>query len=285
MSVPNSDCRNRSGRIKRMSEDKYIKEFLAVFDKFSYRYSKWEVWNDFLYLSAASMANVVKTDEWEEREKRYLEIIQKYPEEYRSLFPELFGFIMLGLESNSQQDMLGTLYHRLHLEQQQKGQYFTPYHISHFMAEIQMVDQDLESEKEQNGKDFITVSDPACGAGAMLIAFANVAREHNLNYQRDVLFMAQDIDRTAALMCYIQLSLLGCPAIVIVGDSLAKPGFHPDNEVWYTPLFYLHHRRFENFFIGAEDSGKAEIVVKQEEVQRYVEEAGGQYMLPLEMAS
>lgn len=268
-----------------MSEDKYIKEFLAVFDRFSYRYSKWEVWNDFLYLSAASMANVVKTDEWEEREKRYLEIIHKYPEEYHSLFPELLGFIMLGLESNPQQDMLGTLYHRLHLEQQQKGQYFTPYHISHFMAEIQMVNQDLESEKEQNGKNFITVSDPACGAGAMLIAFANVAREHNLNYQRDVLFMAQDIDRTAALMCYIQLSLLGCPAIVIVGDSLAKPGFHPDNEVWYTPLFYLQHRRFESFFTGTEDSGKAEIVVKQEEVQRYVEEAGGQYMLPLEMAS
>lgn len=60
----------------------------------------------------------------------------------------------------------------------------------------------------------------------MLIAFANVAREHKLNYQRDVLFVAQDIDQTAALMCYIQLSLLGCPAVVIVGDSLAKPGFH-----------------------------------------------------------
>ncbi len=56
---------------------------------------------------------------------------------------------MLGLESNPEQDLLGTLYHRLHLEQEQKGQFFTPYHISHFMAEVQMVDQDLESKKEQ----------------------------------------------------------------------------------------------------------------------------------------
>ena len=115
-----------------MKEEKnYSKEFLAVFDKFSYCYPKWQIWNDFLYLSAVSMANVIKTDAWEEREKRYLEIIHKYPEEYRSLFPEMFGLIMLGLESNPEQDLLGTLYHRLHLEQEQKGQFFTPYHISH----------------------------------------------------------------------------------------------------------------------------------------------------------
>ncbi len=39
-----------------------------------------------------------------------------------------------------------------------------------------MVDQDLESKKEQKEKDYITVSDPACGAGAMLIAFANCGK-------------------------------------------------------------------------------------------------------------
>lgn len=31
-----------------MKEEKnYSKEFLAVFDKFSYRYPKWQIWNDF----------------------------------------------------------------------------------------------------------------------------------------------------------------------------------------------------------------------------------------------
>ncbi len=53
-----------------MKEEKnYSKEFLAVFDKFSYRYPKWQIWNDFLYLSAVSMANVIKTDAWEERKR------------------------------------------------------------------------------------------------------------------------------------------------------------------------------------------------------------------------
>ena len=52
------------------------------------------------------------------------------------------------------------------------------------------------------------MNDSACGAGAMLIAFANAAKQYGINYQKQVLFVAQDIDHTAAMMCYIQLSLL-----------------------------------------------------------------------------
>ena len=63
-----------------------------------------------------------------------------------------------------------------------------------------------------------TATDPACGAGAMLIAFANAAKRHGINYQKHVLFVSQDIDRTAAMMCYIQMSLLGCPAVVVIGE-------------------------------------------------------------------
>ena len=76
-----------------------------------------------------------------------------------------------------------------------------------------------------------TASDPACGAGAMLIAFANAAKRHGINYQKHVLFVSQDIDRTAAMMCYIQMSLLGCPAVVVIGDSLTRPFPNSDNEI------------------------------------------------------
>lgn len=269
-----------------MTESRFIKEFLELFERFSYRYSKWEVWNDFLYLAAVALANTVPGSEREKREKGYLETIKKYPKEYQELFPELLGIITLALDDNPEQDFLGSLYHKLHLEQEQKGQFFTPYHISHFMAEIQMVDRDIG---EKAGKDYISVSDPACGAGAMLIAFANVARAHGINYQKHVLFVAQDIDRTAALMCYIQLSLLGCPAVVIVGDSLTKPGFHPDNQIWYTPFFYLNYWRFQSFFDepgNADDNRlRADVMVDKEEMQHYVEDVSGQLMLALDIAS
>ena len=66
---------------------------------------------------------------------------------------------------------------------------------------------------------------------------------------RQALYVAQDIDRTAALMCYLQLSLLGCAGYVIVGDTLTQPSVsptgspllitpQPGQEVWLMPALY-----------------------------------------------
>lgn len=63
------------------------------------------------------------------------------------------------------------------------------------------------------------------------------------------LYVAQDIDRTAALMCYIQLSLLGCAGYVVVADVFRDPlvglgksplliAPTPEQELWLTPAFY-----------------------------------------------
>lgn len=43
--------------------------------------------------------------------------------------------------------------------------------------------------------------------------------------------LAVDVDRTAALMAYIQLSLWNVPATVVVGNSLTLE----EREVWLTP--------------------------------------------------
>lgn len=224
-------------------------------EQFAFRYSRWQVWNDFLSLSAISMANVMPTPEREEREKKYLSIITGYREEEREIFPQMLNIVVEALSDNPEQDFLGSMYHYLNLQQEQKGQFFTPYHICEFMSEIQFAGDGKEGQIEEKG--YISVSDPACGSGAMLIAFANVARKHGINYQKQVLFVAQDIDRTAAMMCYIQMSLLGCPAIVVIGDSLAKPFPHPDNEVWCTLFYYLNQWRFTSGEAGEkqEESG------------------------------
>lgn len=74
-----------------MEKIDYEKEFLSIYNKFNQKYSKWEVWKDFLYLSAASMANTVKTAEWQQREERYLQTIGKYEKEYQEMMPNLFA--------------------------------------------------------------------------------------------------------------------------------------------------------------------------------------------------
>lgn len=218
-------------------------QFLALFWQLFPRYSAWQVWNDFLVLAATSLANTVKTESFEQREQEYRRTIERYSPEEQKIFPDLFACVVCALEENPEQDFLGEMYTRLQLSQHQKGQFFTPYHVCECMAEINCSDG-LQDVLAQRG--YISVSDPACGAGATLLAFANVLRKHGINYQKHVLFVAQDVDRTAALMCYIQLSLAGCPAYVIVGDSLAKPGLHPDNEVWYTLFYLLNAWRFRD---------------------------------------
>ena len=144
------------------------------------------------------------------------------------------------LAENPDQDFLGEVYMRLNLSQKDKGQYFTPYHVAKIMALIT-----FEDMKEKKISDrYMEVNDPACGSGSMLIAYAGVARSYGIDPETEILFVAQDLNCTAAFMCYIQLSLLGYPAYVIVGDVLANPGLQPDNQVWYTPAFYLQADRF-----------------------------------------
>ena len=275
-----------------MEKRDYKKEFCTLMDKFAFRYSRWQVWNDFLGLSAISLANVVPTAEKEEREKTYHAILSGYREEEKEIFPQMLNLVVLALSDNPEQDFLGSLYHYLNLQLEQKGQFFTPYHICEFMSELQFAGDEKAEKLEEKG--YISVNDPACGAGAMLIAFANVARKHGINYQKQVLFVAQDIDRTAAMMCYIQMSLLGCPAIVVIGDSLAKPFPHPDNEVWCTLFYYLNQWRFATGGAGKEqeDSGDMEAngiaavpLVHPPQNIRLVEGADGQLMLSMEQAS
>lgn len=275
-----------------MEKRDYKKEFCTLMDKFAFRYSRWQVWNDFLSLSAISLANVIPTPEKEEREKKYHAIINSYQEEEREIFPQMLNLVVLALSDNPEQDFLGSLYHYLELHQEQKGQFFTPYHICEFMSEIQF--SDTEADEVLKEKSYISVNDPACGAGAMLIAFANVARKHGINYQEQVLFVAQDIDRTAAMMCYIQMSLLGCPAVVAIGDSLVKPFPHPDNEVWCTLFYYLNQWRFTSGEAGEKqedggdmgENGIAAVSLKHPpENIRLLEGADGQLMLSIEQVS
>lgn len=250
----------------------YKKQFCKLIEQFGHKYSTWEIFNDFLYLTSVSMANCVQTPEREEREQNYLKIINKYNKDEQKLLVEMFATVVLALTQKPKQDYLGEIYHALKLHQHQKGQFFTPYHIAEFMSEVNYTD-------DMGEKGYITVNDPACGAGVMLIAYANTCIAHDLNYQEKVLFMDQDIDRTAVLMCYIQLSLLGCNAIVIRGDSLIKPGLHEDNNIWCTPMFYLNQWRFMDFFENKELT--RETIMETVAQIEFKEETTGQLSLNL----
>lgn len=216
------------------------KEFLNVFKQFSSRHRSWDIWRDFITMFACSLSNPTDKEHYDEREALYLRTIKKYNKKEQELFPELAAHTVMALEKNPEQDFLGSIYTELGLNSKEHEQIFTPYHVCELMAEITM--EDIVEKVKKDG--YITLNDPCCGAGATLIAGIHAARKRlekaNLNYQNHILVAAQDIDMVVALMCYIQLSLLGVAAYIKVGNSLTEPMTENDSldNYWFTMMYF-----------------------------------------------
>ena len=218
------------------------KEFLRIFRRLSERHPPWNVWRDFIFTSAAAISNRLdkRPGVWHKRENEYLRTIKRYDRSERDDIPQLLALATKALADNPAQDFLGRLFTELELSNHWKGQFFTPYDVASMMTAITVGGEERLTE-EINREGYITANDPACGSGVTLIAFSNYCRELEIDPSKETLLVGQDIDETAALMCYIQLSVLNCAGIIIVGntltetDSAKKPG-----NLWLTPAYLLN---------------------------------------------
>lgn len=217
------------------------KEFLKTFDELCYMHDRLNIFSDFVKLCAISIYNSFAHNQAMEDE--YLRIIKSYNEKEQKLFPKLFGeLIMMYEECNEVIDILGPIYMNTKSKDKHLGQVFTPAHISEFMAEC-LIGNENSYKEEIKKKGYITINDPACGSGGLVLAYANVLKKHNINYQQNLLVNVTDIDSLCVYMAYIQLSLYGVPAVVYCGDTLTqKMNFKME-----TPLFFLNYWRFRSF--------------------------------------
>jgi len=234
----------QSDENKRIVPQQIESEFLKIFNKLIGRYSKWNIWADFITIFACSISNALDKRHYEEREDLYKNIVKKYNTEELNLFPQLMAQTFLALDIEPEQDFLGKMYMNLNLGNGARGQFFTPYSVCRLMAELSIDNELVEETIKKQG--YISVNDPTCGAGATLIAAYNklkkVLRESTSNVQESIILSGQDIDQTVALMCYIQLSALGVAGFVKVGDSLSDPMTENDSitNYWFTPNYYLN---------------------------------------------
>lgn len=202
------------------------KAMAALIDDNARRYHRWEVFRDFCELSAISLSNTVDAVHREAREARYLKIVGRYERPELERFAEMLGHLHESLQE-AFHDALGSLFMAMELGDAWKGQFFTPYPVSRMMAAMSL--GDVGPVIAQRG--FITVSDPAVGGGAMMIAAADVLQEAGYRYQDVLHVTAQDVDVTAVHMSYVQLALLDIPAVVIHGNSLTMEV----RDWWVTP--------------------------------------------------
>ncbi|HFL1156194.1 TPA: N-6 DNA methylase [Escherichia coli] len=195
------------------NHNSHIAEFISLFNQTARYHSRYEVFRDFVQMAACALHNGIVHSL--ELENEYLAIVKRYQREDVERLSQLLGILVLGL-SVTPGDFLGRVFMMLELGESLRGQFFTPYDVSRMMAKMTLTGID----KVMAGKPFITVSEPACGAGGMVIALAEEFAAAGYHLQRQFFVVCVDVDPVAAAMCFIQLTLLGIPAEVITGNSL-----------------------------------------------------------------
>lgn len=200
---------------RRGKTNPHIQEFVSLFNSIAPQENRWQVFSDFAHMAAAALYNAIHRDPTVEAD--YLRRVKRYSKEDAIRMSGLLAVVTDGLEF-SPTDFLGQLMMTLELGNQYLGQYFTPYSVSYTMARINMADR--LPELEDGRQEYITVCDPACGAGGMIVATAEAMLEAGYNPQKQMLAYCTDIDPLAAMLCYIQLTLMHIPAVISIGNSL-----------------------------------------------------------------
>ncbi|ACA31453.1 SAM-dependent DNA methyltransferase [Histophilus somni] len=196
--------------------ENFEKQFISLFQRIAPHYRRSEVFYDFITLSALDMYLVTYRDQAEPNlRERFAHAKARYSDSEFTQLAELLAVTVNAL-TQKRYDFLGSVFMNLNLGDGYRGQYFTPSHIADLMAKVTL--QDCDRIISQQG--FVTLSEPTCGSGVMVIGCVNAMFDAKYNPQQQLWVHCQDVDFTAAMMCYIQLSLLHIPACIVVGDTL-----------------------------------------------------------------
>lgn len=188
------------------------------------------VFEDFCAMAAAAIRNRVDRNGYQAREEDYERTRTHYTPAQMDRFAEALAFVALELDAQPR-DVLGETYMQLGIANRDQGQFFTPYGVAQLIASMQIND----APAQLLTRPFLTVYEPACGAGAMVIAMTQALAAQGIEYQTKVHVTADDISAIAVHMSYVQLSLLGVPAVVNRRNSLTLEHF----DTWPTPAHVL----------------------------------------------
>ena len=205
-----------------------VEEIMKRIKSAVYRVDTHQLISDVFECGAIAISNQVDLLQRDEREERYKKIMEKYQPKERELLAEIFGMIFALLSSvvydnGCFDDYLGELFMRCNQGNSNAG------------------DEVLE-KSERN--EILTVNDPCCGGGGLLIAALDVLKnEYNINYARNCFMEASDIDIRCVHMTYLQLSLAGVPAIIKHQNALTRELW----SVWRTPAYVFQYLRFQKY--------------------------------------
>ncbi len=207
---------------------RYRKDFIKLLNDHNGGDAAWrrfEWWCEAAYCALAKAAAVAlhQTARADELETRYGQV-EARAGEYAKRLPELMGMAVAALEEGNCRDFLSSVVSDDDVSALNRhcGQFFTPYEVSRFMAGMTMHDLD----ELLASKRYITVQEPASGAGGMLLAVAEIFREKGHDPTTRMWFEAGDISPLCYQMTYIQTTLVGMSGIVRCQNTLSNDPPH-----------------------------------------------------------
>jgi len=219
--------------------------FINLLDKIRPSKHRFEVFNDWLILASSALYSWKKDKNVEDE---YMGIIKHYSADEQSQLNQLLVLTVEALEEK-RHDFLGEVFTIGDLTNDRNGQFFTPFNVSLFMANV------IIGGTKPKNKRVIKFNDPCCGAGGLLIAGAIAFEENKINYQKDVPFIGTDIDHRCARMAFIQLSLIAVPAIIICGNTITEEYFWQRETLSYHISGMEKKLNIEKIFDLITDSG------------------------------
>ena len=218
-----------------MQDKPKIEQLIAELEKLGQTKGINTVFTTFLEISAVCLDAQFNPNlqAREQQELKYAAMAAKLSPEELSAYARMLALLCLEIHAHREEpcDILGSIYHKLNLNNEWNGQFFTPDYLCRMMAEI--TDHSDSEELAQNG--YVTICDPACGSGAMFLASVWVMNRKKVDFQTSCLFVGRDIDIRCVWMAYIQLCLYRVPAVIIHGNSLTMEEW----SIWQTPYAHL----------------------------------------------
>jgi type I restriction-modification system DNA methylase subunit len=241
------------------------KQFIKAFDRLAHHRERHDVLTDFLEMAVCAIRKktLPPGPAADAMEDQYMAVVKRNtPEDVRAM-PELLGIATLAVQEGGC-DFLGQVVVELELSNEHMGQFFTPYDVSRMMAEMILTDTG-EVMKERG---FITLMEPASGAGGMIIAAADVIEKQGFNVGRQLYVDATDISPMCFKMTYLQASLRGIPATIRRGNSLSLEMFDQAVTPAFLPFYLTHRAAFDAWRNEAPAAPVQPVIVPQAKPSR-----------------
>jgi len=212
-----------------MQNEKLKKDFIQILESMDRSKHAQDHFRNYCDMAYCAIAKKTALDQKtaDRFEERYMEIVGAYrnKDDVRKM-PELLSLTTLAINEGGC-DFLGEIAGEIEALDKKNGQFFTPYHISKLMAGINLGG----AQAVINEQGFITVNDPAAGAGCMILACADYLEEQGHDITTTMSVHVTELSRMTYHMLFIQLSVRGIPAAVFHGNSLSLEVY----ESAYTP--------------------------------------------------